>query len=169
MSKPKIQDKVMLFFAILYSENFNINSVLDVLKNEYGDIIYSSDDTKFLETSYYNNEMGLNISRKFVFFRNKLEKNSLVRLKKFSDNLEDKYLDAGKRTVNLDPGLFSKESILLATNKSFTHRVYLDAGVYADLTLYYKNSSYQALDWTFSEYRKPEIIAMFNSLRKSFL
>lgn len=169
MSKPRVQEKVILFFAILYSKHFDIEHIVDVLKNKFGEILFASEISLFLETNYYNKEMGETIYRKFIFFENKVGKDTLVDVKKFSDSLEDKFLDAKKRTVNIDPGLFSKENIILATNKGFTHRVYLHDGVYADLTLYYKGASYQALDWTFREYKNPELIEMFNKLRKFIL
>lgn len=169
MSKPKSQDKVILFFAILYNPNFEINTFINKLKIKFGELLFISEKSKFKYTNYYTSEMGEGLNRVFIFFKEKQEKNALIKIKKFSDLLENEFLVNLKRTINIDPGFFSKENIILATNKGFTHRVYLDDGVYADLTLYYKGHSYKFLDWTFSEYKSEEIINMFNSLRHNLL
>lgn len=168
MSKVRYQEPVVVFFAILYNENFDIESLKVKLVKKFGEILYISSPSLFSYTNYYTKEMGANLSRLFIFFKKKLAKNSLVKLKKYTDSLELKYEIAGKRIVNIDSGLFSKENIILATNKGYTHRVYIDKGVYADLTLYYKDNSYKSLTWTFLEYKDANTISMFNKLRSCF-
>jgi len=168
MSKVRSQEPAIVFFAILFKEGFDIEFIKKKLLKKFGPILYLSSASVFSYTNYYNKEMGSNIFRIFIFFKNKVKKNSLVKLKKYSDSLELKYEIDGKRCVNIDPGLYSKENVILATNKGYTHRVYIDKGVFADLTLYYKDNSYTSLAWTFLEYKDLKTIAMFNKLRCNF-
>jgi hypothetical protein len=35
--------------------------------------------------------------------------------------------------------------------------------------LIYRNKSYQPLEWTYPDYRQPEVIRLFNQFRKSYL
>jgi len=168
MSSVRDQESVIVFFAILYNKFFDLEILKKLLIKKFGAILYISDSSSFTYTNYYYKEMG-DLYRIFIFFEKKVAKSMLVSLKKYTDKLEHKYLIDGKRIVNIDPGLYSKENIILATNKGYTHRVYLDKGVFADLTLYYKDKTYNSLPWTFKEYQSKEVIYLFNSLRHNLL
>ena len=44
------------------------------------------------------------------------------------------------------------DNLVLATSKSRTHRVYLDRGVWADLTLVFERGEFRELPWTYPDY-----------------
>ena len=50
------------------------------------------------------------------------------------------------RPVNLDPGYLESGKLILASMKNFSHRVYLSAGVYAEVTLMFRHGRWRALD-----------------------
>jgi hypothetical protein len=45
----------------------------------------------------------------------------------------------------------------------------LGKGVYADLTLVYRNKEYQSLDWTYPDYRSEEIKRLMKTLREKYI
>jgi hypothetical protein len=58
-----------------------------------------------------------------------------------------------KRRVNLDPGLLSLYNLVLASTKSFAHRIYLRDGIYAEVTLLYQAGKFSPLAWTYPDYQ----------------
>jgi hypothetical protein len=94
----------------------------------------------------------------------------LPEIKQTTNRLEEKYATpVGNRRINIDPGYLCSEHVILATTKGYTHRPYLREGIYADLTLIYRNKSFQPLEWTYPDYRQEEIIQLFNQFRKTYL
>jgi hypothetical protein len=120
-------------------------------------------------TDYYREEMGENLVRRFITFGDLIRPESLPEAKKRTDLLEGRFLNtAGGRNINLDPGYIALEHLLLATNKKYTHRPYLGNGVYADLTLIYREKSFRPLEWTYPDYASAEIIELLNRLRERY-
>jgi hypothetical protein len=71
--------------------------------------------------------------------------------------------------VNLDPGLLTPENFILATGKNFSHRVYLGNGVFADLTLVYRNGGFHPLPWTYPDYASEEVRSLLRDLRREHM
>lgn len=44
-----------------------------------------------------------------------------------------------KRKVNLDPGYLEPSKLVLASTKNFSHRIYLNQGIYGEVTLLFAN------------------------------
>ena len=106
----------------------------------------------FGHSDYYKKEMGNNLKRMVIGFKNLIERDRLVEIKIFTNSLEEQFSIEGMRTVNIDPGYISGEHLVLATGKGFYHRPYLGKGVYADLTLVYQQNKFRALEWTYPDY-----------------
>jgi hypothetical protein len=126
--------------------------VKSTLVEKFGKIDYESEYIPFTETSYYDSELGKPIFRKILAFEKLLEQNRLPEIKLATNILEEAYSREGKRLFNLDPGFITHERLVLATGKNFTHRVYLDQGIWADLTLIYSKGDWQDMPWTFPDY-----------------
>jgi hypothetical protein len=92
-----------------------------------------------------------------------------VDIKLWSDELEGKGTVGGQRKVNIDPGYICLEQVMLATGKNYIHRIYLDRGVFANLTLIYEKGSFKAIPWTFPDYSEDKTIEMFNKLRNNLI
>jgi hypothetical protein len=58
---------------------------------------------------------------------------------------------------------------VLLTTKNYTHRIYLKHGIYAEVTLYYKDGSFRPWDWTYPDYRTPGYIDFFNRARREYI
>ena len=69
------------------------------------------------------------------------------------------------RCVNLDPGYINSARLALVSTKDFSHRIYLKDGIYAEITLVYKNRNFVKLDWTYPDYMSETAIAFFKKAR----
>ena len=57
---------------------------------------------------------------------------------------------------------------MLATGKNFSHRIYLDGGIYADLTLVYTGGGFQTLPWTYPDYAERGLRAFLEQVRERY-
>ena len=54
---------------------------------------------------------------------------------------------------------------MLASTKDHAHRIYLHSGIYAEVTLYYKEKHWNASPWTYPDYRRDDYQAFFMQCR----
>lgn len=168
MGIPAAPCKIMLFTSVLFQDLSKAHAAIAVLKEEFGPAAYESEPIPFTFTTYYEDEMGANLQRILVAFDTLVPRNSLPDVKIRSNAVEDALKANGKRGVNLDPGILSLENICLATTKPYSHRIYLDKGIWAEVTLIYKKDSYQSLPWTYPDYASRELRDIFSELREMY-
>jgi hypothetical protein len=123
----------------------------------------------FTATDYYTPEMGPALGRLLVSFLHLANPAHLANWKVFTNRLEAQLSLAGRRVVNLDPGYVSRERLVLATGKNFSHRIYLDHGIFGDLTLLFARDSFQTLPWTFPDYARGPLPELLLLVRKKYL
>ncbi len=131
--------------------------------------MFVSEPLPFDFTDYYNREMGGGLRRIITSFNKLRGRELLVESKIFTSALEAAYSVEGRRQINIDPGYIAQEHLILATGKCYYHRPYLGSGVFADLTLVYKNKKYQSLEWTYPDYNTSEMKELFLKLRKRYI
>jgi len=167
MSHPKVPPPQLYFIAITGKDLEIWKEVLNILKPELGDPFFQSQTYDFSSfTSYYAKEMGENLKKGFYFFEKLKSPDYLIELKLKCYEIEKELADSsGNRRVNLDPGYLGLSKIVLSTFKDYAHRIYLGKGVYAEVTLIYKNKTFTELPWTYPDYKQPEIIETFNKVR----
>jgi len=169
MGKPKEPKPARLFMSLIASEDEFFRQGVQDLCSTFGEVDCSSDRFPFDFTDYYGKEMGENLFRYFVSFERLIPMPLLPDIKQATNHLEGKYARPnGNRRINIDPGYLGLEHVILATTKGYTHRPYLRDGIYADLTLIYRNKSFLPLEWTYPDYRQEEIIKLFNQFRKKY-
>ncbi|MGR3177415.1 MAG: DUF4416 family protein [Candidatus Anammoxibacter sp.] len=150
------------------------------LENVYGPIDIKSELIPFTFTDYYKTETGDNISRKFLSFKELIDPESIASIKIDTNNLETKISGEKKynvprynvpRIINLDPGYICNSKLILATTKDYSHRIYLQKGIFAEITLQYhsKFKSYKPQPYTFPDYRTDEYIDFFNEVRTCYI
>jgi hypothetical protein len=86
-------------------------------------------------------------------FERLIEQEQLAAIKVTTNALELQWAQEKRRQVNIDPGYLLRERLVLATGKNFTHRIYIGQGIYADLTLIYRRGRFEALPWTYPDYK----------------
>ncbi len=170
MGIPRKPKPAKLFMSLITSEDNIIRKAMGDLSNIYGEIDFISEKLPFNFTDYYKREMGENLFRHFITFKDLIPMESLPDIKNETNRLEMKYASSdGNRRLNIDPGYICPSHVILATTKGYTHRPYLRDGIYADLTLIFRNKSFRPLDWTYPDYRQESIIMLFNRLRRDYL
>lgn len=126
------------------------------LETAFGPVDLESPVMPFDMTDYYAKQMGRNLLRRFVSFERLVRPDRLVSAKVRTNRIEAdftrRYGQVTPRPINLDPGYITEASLVLATMKNFSHRIYLARGVYGDLTLMYRRGRWEKLPWTFPDY-----------------
>lgn len=167
MSVRKPPKKVKLFFSIFsQSKEFLLNAIGDLCRL-YGEIDNETEFIPFDNTRYYEKEFGPGLIRKLISFKNLIFPNEIVDVKLKAYELEEKYSESGRRKVNIDPGYVALSRVVLTTGKDYTHRIYLEKGVYADLTLIYKKDrGFIPLTWTYPDYASKDFCDFFIMVRQ---
>jgi len=143
-----------------------------LLAKKFGPADYRSPIIPFDFTTYYEKDMGSGLKRQFLSFQRLIDPNQLVKIKRTTNTIENdlsRYSSQIKRPVNIDPGYITDAKLVLASTKDYYHRIYLDRGVYAEVTLFFKRDSFQPLDWTYPDYRSDDYIKIFNEIRNIYM
>lgn len=149
----RLPERALFFIGLLFVDNAIREKVIDIFEKKYGDIYRCSDDFPFTHTEYYTEELGENIKRQFIVFKDLIEKDTLADRKLFSNEIEDLLSKNGKRVINIDPGYLDLSKLVLASTKDFSHRMYLRNGIYAEVTCIYEHGAFQTFPWTYPDYK----------------
>jgi hypothetical protein len=168
MSIPHPPQPAKLVISLLMGDTALARPVMLSLEARFGQIDLLSPWFPFDYTRYYEKEMGTGLKRRMVVFKALVDQKELVAIKCFTNALEAEYLQTGARRINIDPGYLLQERFVLATGKNFSHRIYLDKGIYADLTLVHKHGGYQAQPWTYPDYASAEMRAFLTQVRQKY-
>ncbi len=170
MGRPKEPLPAKLFMSIIAKEDDYFNKGMKELEGTFGEIDFVSERFAFNLTEYYTEEMGKDLFRHFITFKRLIDRSMLPEIKLITNRIENEFANSnGNRRINVDPGYICLEHVILATTKGYSHRPYMRDGIYADLTLIYKNKSFRAMEWTYPDYRQEEIIKLFNLFRSQYL
>jgi len=168
MSNPCDADDVKLISSLFSSRQTLIDRVIGELEETFGPTDWISPELLFDRTKYYAKELGWPLYRRFISFQTLIQPDDIIEIKLATNEVEKRYLQDGKRQINIDPGYISLERLILATGKNYTHRIYLSKGIYADLSLIFHRGSYRRLEWTYRDYADPEVIDYFNDVRERY-
>lgn len=143
------------------------------IEHEYGSLALVSDAFDFTETDYYAATMGAGLKKQFVACESLIDPGALPRIKCDTNTWEAQYAALGShpepRPLNLDPGYVTAAKLVLASTKDHAHRIYLADGIYAEVTLAYRQKQWQPLDWTYPDYRRADYQAFFTACRAKLL
>ena len=169
MSKPMQALPVKLIFSILAPATGILNDTIDRLSALYGHPDFVSSQMPFDYTDYYNLEMGEKIFRRFLSMEQLIRPEKLPDIKLATNEIEKESTVDDRRRVNIDPGYLSQAHLILATGKGYSHRPYLRAGIYADLTLIYQGKKFCSLPWTYPDYADEKQLRMLSTIRSRYL
>ncbi len=169
MATAKAFQKCALVMGVLSTMEQRREEILGALTRQFGPVELQSPVLDFPFTDYYDEEMGSRPVRYLLLFHDLVDPSTLADLKNLTNSIESTFSDReGNRRVNLDPGLLSLSSFILATCKDRSHRIPLRDGIYAETTLIYKNHDFQSLEWTYADYRSDEIRSVLRSFRDRY-
>jgi hypothetical protein len=160
---------VKLFVGMLSSDISLIEQFTVTLKNIFGPVDLESPVLPWEHTTYYEKEMGAGLKRQFIFFKRLIRPEEISGIKLTTIDLEKKFLNENSgRKINLDPGYLDTAKLVLVSTKDFSHRIYLDKGIYGEVTLLYSGKTYQSLPYTFPDFRTEEYLNLFQKAREIF-
>jgi hypothetical protein len=169
MSQPGPPLPVKPVVSLLLARQDLGPAVIERLSGHFGPPDLVGPWRPFTDTDYYTPEMGPGLGRLLVSFLHLADPARLADWKAFTNDIEARLSLGGRRTVNLDPGYVAKERLVLATGKNFSHRIYLQHGIYGDLTLIYGQGAFQAQPWTFPDYARGPLPDLLLLVRKKYL
>ncbi len=135
----------------------------------FGPLCLESPIWDFVYTDYYKKEFGNNLKRKFLSFRKLIKPDKFCAIKLLTNKIEIKLSKNGRRRINIDPGYIDAAKLILATTKNYSHRIYLEKGIFGEITLTYQDGQFKALPWTYPDYQTKEYIGFFNEVRNKYL
>ena len=164
-------EPVKPFAGILLAESRLLPEVRERLVALLGPIDHESDVLKFEFTDYYSKEMGDTLDRIFFSFENLLEAEALAGLKVETNGIETDLSSTSTevaRPVNIDPGYVESAKVILASTKNFYHRTYLGRGIFAEVTMHFRNKAFQFFPWTYPDYRSKDYQDFFLRVRQIY-
>jgi hypothetical protein len=141
----------------------------EALVAEWGPIDFESDLLPFDHTPYYEAEFGPRLVRRIWALERLIAPDDLAGIKTRTNELEQRWAVQGRRRVNLDSGYLSMAKLVLATTKDYGHRIYLGRGIYAEVTLHYRDGAFQTWPWTYPDYASPLYRELFAAIRQRYL
>lgn len=162
-----------LILNFFYSDKEQLEATISYLEGVYGPVDLRMEPIEFTHTEYYTEEMGQNLKKVLVSFRDLVGRESLVEIKHETTRVEQeislRYGQNAKRVINIDPGHLLPEKFVLSTGKNFPQRIYLDRGVYAELTLIYKHNRFEPLPWTYADYLEDDVLQFLTMARNNLM
>jgi len=169
MSRPQPAAPAKLIIGMILREKKIVGEVAEELIHIFGRVDLMSPWLPFDFTTYYQAEMGRPLFRRLFAFGPLIEQTALAGIKLKTNDLEKEWSQNEKRRINLDPGYLLAERFVLATGKNFAHRIYLEEGIYADLTLVFRKGGFHPLPWTYPGYRQPDMQRFLTQIRSKYM
>jgi hypothetical protein len=142
-------------------------------ESTFGALAHVSEPFVFTETDYYTATMGPQLKKQFVAFPRLIDPAELPAIKRQTNEWEAQYAATGQhpepRPLNLDPGYMTPAKLVLASTKDHAHRIYLRDGIYAEVTLAWRQRKWQAMEWTYPDYRREDYQQFFTQCREWLL
>lgn len=157
--------RVKFFVGLLFGDAGMLSNIKRVLAKNFGPIDYESPILDFRHTEYYTGEMGPGLKRVFLAFEKLAGLKNICSSKLRTNSIESRFAKDGKRAVNIDPGYLDMSKVILFSTKDYTHRIYLDKGIFAEVTLFYKEKHYNPWPWTYADYKSADYAVIFETMR----
>ncbi len=173
MARPRTAQPVKLFVGLLSGDPDLLRRARQLLAKRWGPVDRESDLLPFDQTDYYADEMGPELLRYFVTMEPLIRPDQLPDIKHETNALEQKIAEECllpdiPRPVNIDPGYLALNKLVLATTKDASHRIYLGHGMYAEVTLQYRDGGWQVFPWTYPDYRQELVHKFFEQGRERY-
>jgi len=140
------------------------------VENQFGPIGLLSPRFPFSESAYYNASMGDDLQKQFAVMEAWYDPAELASHKLVANAWEDEMAQSRRfdvpRPLNIDPGYMSMTKLVLASTKNREHRLYLRDGIYAEVTLAFRDQRWQPNPWTYPDYQREDLIAFFQEARQ---
>lgn len=159
----------LVFGSFLYRSDLHCPGDLKKLwSSRYGESDFLTPTFNPL-IDYYAKEMQGELNRFLAISHASFPRSALLEGKLLSLEWENHFAREGRRMVNVDIGFLSLENLILATTKNYSHRIFIDKDIFAELTFEFKKGEFRSLPWTYPDYQDPEKIAFLTTARNRLL
>ena len=154
-----------LIICVMHSNENLLKEVKEKLEEKFGEIKDQiSYDFNF--TKYYEREMGKNLKKNILTFKQEIKEKQLAEIKEYANHLEDNYRIEGKRTVNIDPGYLTKKELILASNKKSPYKIRISENIYAHLTLKFEGNKCSTTQRTYPDFKNKNVQQFLLKIKK---
>lgn len=164
--------RIKIFTGIITRHRDLLPDLVATMSRALGPVDGESPEYPFDLTDYYAESMGEGLIRKFYSFESLRAPDGIAEIKRESNRWEDAVARSGKypeaRPVNIDPGYVTEGKIILLTTKDYSHRIYLDGGIFAEVTMIFRHGGFQKFEWTFPDFRSGRYDEYFVTLRERY-
>ncbi len=176
MGKIFLPKPAKLIISMITSDKCLFSLYKEILIKRFGEIDIESNIQPFNYTDYYEEEFGENLMQKLFSFSTLIRQDELAEIKILTNGLENNNIDKNiktnithhKRKINLDPGYITLNKYILASTKNGPSRIYLNQGIYAEITLRFINKSFVPCEYTYPNYKTYEYINFLTSVRQKY-
>ncbi|MBE3092660.1 MAG: DUF4416 family protein [Chloroflexi bacterium] len=177
MGKIFLAKPAKLIISMITSDKYLFSLYKEILIKRFGEVDIESSTQPFNYTDYYEEEFGENLMQKLFSFSTLIRQDELAEIKIITNGLEknnniDKNIKTNithrKRKINLDPGYITLNKYILASTKNGPSRIYLNQGIYAEITLSFINKSFVPGEYTYPNYKTCEYIIFLTSVRQKY-
>lgn len=172
MGQPARHPPVMLIMAVTSRYPAALDWAAERASQAWGPLADRSAAFEFRETDYYRATMGDDLRKQFLAFERPIDPDHLPDIKLQTGDWERKYARLAQHTeprpLNLDPGYLTAAKLVLASTKDHSHRLYLARGIFAEVTLYFRQGRWQHREWTYPDYRRDDFQAFFLRVRNGW-
>lgn len=168
MGAIKRHPPVKLIIGLIFKEEEAFNRAFEALISRFGELDFKSKVLSFTHTNYYEAEFGRGLKKVFIGFKKLIPPQSLPGIKTIANKIEKGLSKGKRRTINIDPGYMDMAKLVLASTKDYKHRIYLNKGIFAEITLFYQNKSFLPWDWTYPDYKSRDYTEIFNKIREIY-
>ena len=161
-------DRVLLFVAVLFNPRYSEDDIVKLIEREFGSIALRTEVFPFDFSDYYRREMGEGLQKLFTFIDRLITPEELPDWKLRAQDVEQRHTTSEHRSINCDPGYLEVPKLVLASTKNFSHRIYLDKGIYGDVQLYFRDEDFRPNPWTYPDYQLPQHLEFFQQARSYY-
>ncbi len=173
MGKATEPPKVKLITGLLARHKKLFDEIEEFFVARFGRIDYKSPVLRFDYTNYYSCEMGQSLKRIFISYEKLISPEKITEIKISANKLEKKFSvsrkDGPARLINIDPGYINDSKLVLATTKDYYHRIYLDRGIFAEVTLRWRKGGFEPMEWTYPDYATDRYRSVLQNIRKIYM
>lgn len=171
MGKTFEFEKEKLIIGVIYHDKAILDSALDILVREFGEVEDVSEEFSFSGefSTYYDDELGGEGLRRIYSFKELVDPTRQAEIKTRTNEIEMSFSDGERRKINLDPGFINHGRLMLATTKETGFRVPLSDGIYTELTLFWARGGWQKFPWTYRDYQSERVQKFITEVRKKYL
>lgn len=176
MGKIHFSKPAKLIISMIGSDIHLLIFYKEALIKRFSKIDLESNIQPFNFTNYYEQEFGKDLIQKLFSFDSLIKPDQLPGIKKITNDLESNFINKNikkniylpRRKINLDPGYITLNKFILASTKNGPSRIYLNGGIYAEITLRFISQSFIPCEYTYSNYKTLDYINFLNQVRQKY-